>query len=203
MLGSARLSMGVSLATRRAFPGLRRALQGLLVAGAILSTGCIIDEPPDLEPPERQAPRPLIDTAYPTLFQPFLTNTNGQQEFRIDFLVEDLDQPTSGALYLNFGAVNQVWLGRAESVATLPGDNRRSVIVPWTQNLTQAAGCYTITMAITYNDNLRSDIPLTPIDMEETAFVTWWIAHDIEAQNVNLDECYPPDAIPQETEQSP
>jgi hypothetical protein len=129
------------------------------------------------------------------------STTNTGQEFRIDFLVEDLGQPTSASLYLNYGAANQAWLGRAESVATLPGDDRRTVIVPWTENTQQTAGCYTITMAITYNDNLRSTVPFTPIEIEETAFATWWIAHDIEAQNVNLDECYPPDAIPQEAEQ--
>jgi hypothetical protein len=167
----------------------------LLGATLCLAPGCLIEEPPDLSAPTPHAPHPLVETAAPPLNAPFQTlSTDRNMTFQVSYLAEDFGDPVIGVLYLNYGSDNEGLLGQNSSSLPVEGSDGREVAVTWVQNLNEPEGCYKVTMAITYVSNTASDRLRSVIieDAELASFVTWWVAHDIEPQNLSLNECYPP-----------
>jgi hypothetical protein len=162
-----------------------------LICG-FLPTACLIGPPDELVPPERVPPRAIVDQAAPSVLMPVQTLKEGPlYEFRVPFVSEDLGERVVGRLFLNYGSEpTERDLG---SDALGPGTlaEVREMVVRWTKVKNLAAGCYSVTMTITHNDNY-SPVTLAPIDLTRTAFVTWWIAHDVEPSRITLDQCSPP-----------
>jgi hypothetical protein len=189
--------MGLSVPDRRVRrSALRTTSRGIpLVAGLLFAPGCLIDEPPDLSAPTPRAPQPLIESAVPPINQPFLTQANNRgATFQVRYLPDKTSDGVVAFLFLNYLAPNERFLGQTESSAPVEGSDALEIAVAWTNNNNELPGCYSVTMAITYDSNVIFDDLRTVIidDPQLTSVVTWWVAHDIEPQNLTLDECYPP-----------
>lgn len=161
----------------------------VLYVGA-LSQACLIPAPDELEEPERMPPRALVESALPVVTKIVPTSSSSAiapTEFRVKFVSDDQGEPVIGRLFLNYPDRGPP-LGFAELV---PGtsESPREMIIPWVDYRDIPVGCYTVTLTITHADNYsRQDFK--PIDNDKTAFITWWVAHDIESLHlVTLDEC--------------
>lgn len=158
----------------------------VLSVGAF-SPGCLIAPPDPLEEPQRIPPRALVESADPLVTQIVQSSSTGAQtEFRVKFVSDDLGEFVIGRLFVNYPNGGPP-LGFAQLV---PGtsDSVRTMSIAWTQRREIPVGCYTVTLTITHAENYSRE-DYKPIDNDKTAFVTWWVAHDIEPQSVNLDEC--------------
>ncbi len=163
----------------------------LALLGA-LAVGCVIAEPEPLEPPERVPPRALLEGATPAFSQIVTTSSTGlAREFSVPFVSEDLGELVIGRLFLNYP--NDTRVGYGEATPGSLTDTERVMTIAWDELRSVAAGCYSITMTITHAENYSQNNQ-KPIDADKTAFVTWWVVHDIDPQLVNLDECIPTDA---------
>lgn len=162
----------------------------LLSLGA-LSPGCLIPAPDVLEEPERVPPR-LVGDPVPAVTNILQTLRKGEPHaFNVKFESDDLGEPIIGRLFLNYpNRPNPIGFARVAAGTLESG--ARPMSIAWTQSRDLTAGCYTITLTVTHADNYSQE-DFKPIDPDKTAFVTWWVAHDIDALNlVSLDECKPP-----------
>ncbi len=168
---------------------------GVLALSA-LSQSCLIAPPDPLEEPERIPPRAITHNAEPLLTRIVQTTRTGlEPSFNVRFVSDDLGEPVEGRLFLNYNAPNRLLLGATRVVAG-ELEEERPMSVIWSTSRGVPAGCYTVTMTITHLDNYAANT--APEDESKTAFVTWWIAHDItDLQLVNLDECAPPQTATQ------
>lgn len=121
--------------------------------------------------------------------------------FQVRYLADDFGDPVIGVLFLNYNSANERYLGENASSLPVEGTDSLEMSVTWRENLREPAGCYKVTMAITYSSNVSSDNEVVIIDPELASFLTWWVVHDIEPQDVSLDECYPPQLGDTEMEQ--
>lgn len=163
-----------------------------VISLGVLSPGCLIPAPDELEEPERIPPRAFVDGADPpvTIIQQTWSR-DAKTDFKVRFESDDQGEPIIGRLFLNYPHRRDP-LGFASVPAGSLESGPREMNIAWTQARSIVAGCYTITLTITHADNYSQE-DFKPIDKDKTAFVTWWIAHDIESlQLVSLDECTPP-----------
>jgi hypothetical protein len=152
-----------------------------------LSPGCLIGAPDELEGPQRLPPRALVDKAIPVVTQVVQTSRRGDKsQFNVQFVSFDLGESVLGRLFLNYPDPGPS-LG-SKLIPPSADDTPRELDIFWDQRREVAAGCYTVTLTISHVDNYSQET-LRPIDLDKTAFVTWWVAHDIPPQLVNLDEC--------------
>lgn len=157
---------------------------------SVLISGCLIAPPQELERPEQIPPRTFNDQADPPLTSPVaVSSSSGTRTFQVPFVSEDLGETVVGKLYLNYGGLGEaILVGSAEKTGATIDTMDREMIVAW-QSREPAPGCYAVTMAITHESNYTNDFPPLPVDDEATAFVTWWVAYDIELTDVTLYEC--------------
>lgn len=170
-----------------------------LVAGN-LTTACLIEAPEELEEPQQIPPRPMLENADPNLLAPVQTFVAGEpQTFLVPFVSEDLGESVVGRLYLNLNFNSDDPPTVLETTYVPAGrlsDTDRRMQIPWIANRSVDAGCYSVTMTITHASNYSLDTQ-RPIDLERTALVTWWVVHDSDPEDINMDECYPPVVQPQ------
>lgn len=163
-----------------------------LMSLGVLTPGCLIPAPDELEDPERIPPRVLVGDANPAVTKIVQTSrTNEATEFNVEFESDDQGETVIGRLFLNYPSPRPP-LGYAAVPAATIESGPREMKIAWTQSRDVPTGCYTVTLTITHADNYSQE-DFKPIDRDKTAFVTWWIAHDIDSLNlVSLDECMPP-----------
>lgn len=168
--------------------GLRRTAPALALP---LLHGCLIGPPTELTEEEPAPPRALVELAVPSTLSTFQTSATGDATpFQVTVEAEDLGELLVGRLYLNFGSeTGRLLAGTAEAPVSNDPSGRREVKVPWSDQRNVPAGCYSMTLAVTYNDNYSIATVPVPIDNEKTAFVTWWLIHDFAPQDLTLDEC--------------
>jgi hypothetical protein len=162
-----------------------------LISLGVLSPGCLIPAPDELEEPERIPPRVLLGTANPVLTQILQTKSEGEQtQINIKYVSEDLGEPIIGRLFIDYPT-------RKEDVGfkeMTPGslESVREMQISWTDYRKIPTGCYSLTLTIAHAENYSRENN-KPIDPDKAAFVTWWVAHDSESLNlVSLAECAPP-----------
>ncbi len=169
-----------------------RAKVLVVIAAALFSSSCLISPPEPLEEQEQIPPRVLTKTAVPTTFAYYETLSSGEPPtFQIDFTSVDLGEELYAKLYLNFDDEDEELIG-SEAISGETPDGRRIASVDWTTRRNKPAGCYTVTMTITYRNNYGQDVLNKPIDLDRTAWVTWFVAHDTPAHDIDLGSCPAP-----------
>ncbi len=170
----------------------RHTLHALLWVMTLSVEGCLIPPPTPLEEPERITPSVYAEQAVPSLLTPVQTSSSGANlpEFLVPFVSDDLGELVVGKLYLNYDSDNISIIGSTDVTPSTLDAGDRPMRVTWLEPEKKPAGCYSVTLAITHLDNYTRDfLREVPIDNEKTAFTTWWVAHDIPLQDVNLLDC--------------
>jgi hypothetical protein len=175
------------------------ALRGFVLASGVLTSGCLIEAPVDLEEPQQISPRVLTHTAIPVVTTPVQTTTELKPLFQVKFDSEDLGEKVIGKLWLNYeSSGSEILLGtHGVNPGSIDDEPQREMQVPWINRQNLSSGCYSVTMTITHSSNYETDYPEVPIDSDRTAFVTWWIYHNVAAQDVTLEDCIPPTPTPE------
>jgi hypothetical protein len=129
-----------------------------------------------------------MDQAVPSLLKPVRTYSNPtlNEPFTVPFMSEDLGEDVWGRLYLDYNGPSTTIIGAGERVGSTL-EVKREMAIEWTESLNRPAGCHSVTMAISHKENFGFNG--LPISNDETAFVTWWVSHDSEFQNVTLYDC--------------
>jgi hypothetical protein len=163
-------------------------MAALLGIGLCIS-GCVLGPPIQLEEQEQIPPRALTDQAAPTTMALYQTSSSQDIYFSVPFDSEDLGEPINGFLYLNYQSERPLAVGANEVPPSTISAGNREMSIQWTDLRTVPAGCYVMTMAITYASNYTRGTVQVPRDETKTAFISWWIVHDVAPQAVNMDEC--------------
>lgn len=162
-----------------------------VLAVGVLAPGCLIPAPDELTEPERIPPRSLVGDAVPKLTAIVKTWSSSDidpTEFNVEFVSDDQGESVIGRLFLNY-PYRLAPIGFAEVPPGTIESGPRQMRIAWTESRNIPVGCYTVTLTITHAENYsRQDFK--PIDNDKTAFITWWVAHDVDSpQLVTLDEC--------------
>jgi hypothetical protein len=169
---------------------------------ALFATSCLISPPSPLEQAEQIPPRILSHLTTPSPLAYVETSSSGQvQTFRVEFVSEDLGARIVGKLYTDLDTANQEVnnSGQVEG-GSLDDPQPRVMELAWQRSATKPAGCYVITMTITYENNYDNIGMPEPEDTNKTAYVSWWVAHDIAPQDLNFDQCPQPGPDPNNQE---
>lgn len=160
----------------------------LVLVSSGVSSGCLISPPADVDSPERIPPSVFMDQVVPSLLKPVRTYRDAalNEPFTAPYVSEDLGEAVWGRLYLDYNGASTTIIGAGERAGSTL-DNKREMVIEWTESLNRPAGCHSITMAISHSSNFGFNG--LPIDNDETAFVTWWVSHDSEFQDVTLYDC--------------
>ena len=162
-----------------------------------LSSGCIISPPDEQVPLPQIPPRINIDSVTPTPFAYVTTLTTGPApSFTAEFVSEDLGVEVVGKLYLNLDDAGEALIGSTSMGAGSLDSVRPPMTIYW-EGMRETAGCYAITMTITYGTNYDEERISKPVDHSKTAYVTWWVAHGIAPEDLNFESCPQPNPQPQ------
>lgn len=186
-------------ARRKICKGWRRSLCRSSMIAVPLLSGCLISPPDKYDPLELVPPRVDMQTVWPTPFAYVATRSTGDDPvFTASFESEDLGVPVVGKLYLNLDTADEAWVGSAVVGPGSLGDERPPMAVPWQYQRERNAGCYVMTMTITHETNYDNTTVISkPKDTSKTAYITWWVAHDLDPQYVSFDGCPAPGPQPE------
>ena len=181
--GATRLSwFGLCFAQQSS--GFRR-LARLSLAGLLLSmlSGCLVDDPPPLTPPQKTPPRLDYRKALPGLDQVFVTSFPDVNTFEIPVTSEDDGETLTAALLLDFDGLDGQPLtpGSFLPPSTL-ADTSRRVSLPWRVSNQIEPGCHRITLRVTHVGNTRTTI-FDVIDQNDVAEAYWHANINVTPEN--------------------
>lgn len=172
-------------------------LLGRSVVGVSLSlllTGCIIGPPDKFEPLEQVPPRVYNYLTVPTPFAYVTTTSTEDQVFHVEFVSEDLGEDVVARLYLNLDTAQESLITSSGVGTGSLDDPPRTANLTWSKknSAREPAGCYIITMTLAHENNYSLDGALKPDDRSKTAYVSWWVVHNIAPQDLDFDKCPQP-----------
>lgn len=163
-----------------------------LTCASLISSGCLINPPDELEELPQIPPRVYMESVLPTPFAYVVTSTTGPAPaFSVEFVSEDLDEDVVGHLYRNLDDINEELIGTGVVGPGSLDTVRPPMTIYWGRER-ETAGCYAITMTLAHRSNYEDTLISKPKDRSKTAYVTWWVAHGIAPEDLDFESCPPP-----------
>jgi hypothetical protein len=179
-----------------------RSLVGALSLACVasLTTGCLVDEPPEFEDPERTAPIMFLQSAVPTYGQVLVLQRNSPGvPFTIRVQSEDLKKSLWLHVWKNFGLNGEA---RIDSQENPPGTFKepREITFILEPNLL-TPGCVPITLILQHEDNFDQRT-LKPLDFSLATMAVWYAVVDVDPADVSFADCPQPTTKTPTTESS-
>ncbi len=170
---------------------MRSLLGALSLTGtASLATGCLVDEPPAFEQPERTAPTMFLRDAVPTYGQTLVLLRNQQPvPFTIPVQSEDLGKELLATIWVNFGLEGEA---RIDVERFGPGtfDEVRDIQF-YLETSLLPQGCVTLTIVLHHEDNVDIET-LKPLEFDLATIATWYAVVDTAPSDVSFADCPQP-----------
>ncbi len=170
---------------------MRSLLGALCLTGtASLATGCLVDEPPTFEQPERTAPAMFLQEAVPTYGQTMVLQRNQLPvPFTIKVQSEDLGKRLLATVWVNFGLEGEA---RIDVERFGPGtfDQPRDIQF-YLETSLLPQGCVPITIVLHHEDNVDIET-LKPLDFDLATIATWYAIVDATPSDVSFADCPQP-----------
>jgi hypothetical protein len=136
----------------------------------LVSSGCIVAEPPTLDAPQKTPPFLFLNEADPSITAIKKVAPDTTVPISVPVRSEDAGDQLFGSLFVDFGSTNELSVDQGLlPPSTL--DEKRVISMNWRLRPTDA-GCMQLTLLVTHLANL--DEGFRPRDSADLALATWW-----------------------------
>jgi len=174
-------------------PGFCRLARRSLGVGLtmLVSSGCIVAEPPTLDGPQKTPPFLILSQAVPPTTA--LNKVRSEEEIALSVPVraEDSGDQLVGTLFVDFGSSRERQ-DRTALLAPSTFDEEREMSITWL--VPTGLTCRQVTLVVTHFSNLDGG---RPIDTSDVALATWWFEVEVPGRPFTSIDCPTPLGTPQ------
>ncbi|HWA71480.1 MAG TPA: hypothetical protein VG937_04080 [Polyangiaceae bacterium] len=161
----------------------------------LVSTGCIVADPPQYEEPKRTPPILDLNHAEPSPFWLVIIDRNDGQlnhalQVTVPFRSDDQGEWVWFALHVDFkGQDVPLWSDRRPP-STID-DTTRSMSRPSEMDARVGAGCHQLTLIAAHESSwdITNQRPLPDAPKDDIAIGTWWVHMDPKSDPYTLPSC--------------
>jgi hypothetical protein len=136
----------------------------------MITSGCLLPEPPTYREPEQTSP--FLWGAIPSTTQIQFVKSGEPFKINVNLRSEDADEDLTALLLLNYLSARQSLVDWSNIEAGTLAEDRTIEMSPSVPN---AGPCEPLSLVVSHVSNFRKSLP---IDDSDVAVLTWWLAID-------------------------